>query len=200
MWAARPGIRLRGRPGQLTSEREPSNLQFSTVRKIPCAPLMPCTRAASPASHQHVCRARCSLCARTTRTPPPRMRTPGVSFRSKSHPGDQTDPFSSITKAVDATLSKDPVQFNKRFEQLLFTKPGVQRNPAWLPPRQADSPAGEAPFTEIHAHAVQAMHKTPEAGAETPGQGRGGHVRTLRVALAIVHSANGSTPRAPHTL
>lgn len=190
---------VRGRPGQLASEREPSNSQFSTVRKMPCAPLTPRVRAASPAFHQHVCRARRGLRTHATRTPQPRMRTPGVGLPCRAHSGDQTDLFSSITKAVDVTLSEDSVHFNQRSEQRLFPKPGA-RSTARPAPWTADRLVGRAPFTQGHAHAVHAAGKTPGAGAGTPGQGTGGHVGALRVTLAMVRSANGNPPPCTHTL
>lgn len=156
--------------------------------------------AASPAFHQHVCRARRGLRTHVTRTPQPRMRTPGVGFPCRAHSGDQTDLFSSITKAVDVTLSEDSVHFNQRSEQRLFPKPGA-RSTARPTPWTADRLVGRAPFTQGHAHAVHAAGKTPGAGAGTPGQGTGGHVGALRVTLAMVRSANGNPPPScTHTL
>lgn len=112
---------VRGRPGQLTSEREPSNLQFSAVRKMPRAPLRP--RAPGPRLPLPIntSAGRGAACApHATRTPQPRMRTPGVGVPYGAHSEDQTGPLSSITKAVGATLSQDSVRSNRRFERLLF--------------------------------------------------------------------------------
>lgn len=61
-----------------------------------------------------------------SRNPQLRMRTPGVSSSNKSHSKDQTD-LSSVTEVGDTALPKDSIQFNRRFEQLLFKMLGSQR-------------------------------------------------------------------------
>lgn len=108
--------------------RDLSYLQFSTVRRILCAPLTLCVlgRFSRFPSTRLLCE------VRPLHSYDPdlqlRMRIPGVSCPRTSQLKDQTDPSSSMTKAVNATLSKDSGRFSRCFEQLLFKVPGTQRN------------------------------------------------------------------------
>ena len=86
-----------------------------------------------------------------TRNPQLRMRTPGVGLSSKVHSKDQTGPSSSITK-VDAVLSKDSIQFSRRFEQLQDAGES-EKHTAWSVPLEGNL-VGEGPFNLLHSHVV----------------------------------------------